>query len=90
MKTSLNGAGPIGQQSLDLQNAEAARHVLLSIFPDLERPPWNTAVLRPLTPTEPRSAPLSLSTTDAPDGKIVFWMGNIYVEGKLTSVVAYR
>lgn len=88
--TSLDGSKSLQQQTQDLQFAEALRHVLLGIVPDLEKSPWNNATLRPLDATEPSPAPLQLGTGATPAGKKVVWMGVIFVEGRLASCIAYR
>ena len=90
MKTSLNGANSLSQQGLDLQHAEASRHQLLSIAPDLDGPPWNTAVLRPLSATEPRLPRLTLAPGTPPAGADIVWTGAIFVDGALSRAVAYR
>jgi hypothetical protein len=90
MKVRLNGASNIAQQTLDLNNAEALRFVVLSITPDLDNAPDNVAELRPLTPDETRANELGLTVSGLPSGKTTFWMGNIYVQGHLTPAMGYR
>jgi hypothetical protein len=90
MKTSLNGSNDLTQQTLDLRQAEAAGHLLMSIIPEIDAAPWNTAELKPLTATEPSPAPLTLSSGALPAGKKLVWMGIIFSQGQLTPAIAFR
>ncbi|MDP3071875.1 MAG: hypothetical protein Q8N18_16405 [Opitutaceae bacterium] len=90
MKYSLDGSKPIAQQSLDVQHAEAARVLMLSIIPELNQPPANTVEMRPLAPTEARPAQLTLTVGGLPPGKQLVWMGIIHANGALTPAIAYR
>lgn len=90
MKTSLDGSATLGQQTLDIRQAEAAGHLLLSIIPEIDVAPWNTAELRPLSAAEPSPAPLTLAAGALPAGKKLIWMGIIFAEKKLTPAIAYR
>ncbi|MBA4138686.1 MAG: hypothetical protein C0518_15380 [Opitutus sp.] len=90
MKTSLNGAANLSQQTLDVRHAEAAGHMLLGIIPEIDGAPWNTAEFKPLSATEPSPAPITLEAGGLPPGKKLVWTGIIFAEGNLTPAVAYR
>lgn len=90
MNLSLNGSVTLTQQSVMIHATENTGKKLLSIAPDLERPPFNNAVLDKLKLDDPLPAKIELSAGPLPAGKTLVWMGIIYADSKLTPAIAYR
>jgi hypothetical protein len=90
MNASLDGHKSLAQQTLSVIAAENSGYLFLSVMPDLEKSPFNNAVFRPLTATEPLPSALTFASGALPSGKTATWMSVLFADGKLTPAIAYR
>lgn len=89
MAVTIDGSQTLADQESAIQFKEAKGYALKSLAADTANPPENDAEFDKL-PIGNRPSRIHLTVGALPAGKNKTCSGNIYVEGNLADVIAYR